>query len=444
MSSRQKDQHHLQEQQGDAEKTLKTLRAIAWTAEDLAFHLVDCWPVHGQGLSAAGPPTQITFANLERYLTDLGRNLVSILAPADHAAHNEWVKTKARVLNPVRREAVSKIKLVCDCLARQFSSDALAHGLMGYWCAIPSVSNETCRPWHPGDGRPIPEIDPQDIIALAWGAAELFDSLGEEALAKTAKSLRLAVLNMAQEEKVHAECLPAAEPTTEKHVMAEGGDRPAPIPANVFARLPGERYRIVFADKDETVPMLEGLRMVELLLKQPGKPAHVMVINRAICEGNPRAAPTADAFTRSDDKQNGMDGFTDDASWAADPWGKEELEKAKEALASLEKRATRAWDEGNDEEANRLDSAVAKYQKLIREQEELSARKRCGQPAQESAVEKVRIKLTNNFRNACKQLRTKYGLPELAAHLKEHIKPGTKWKYRPAPGVEWSFDPGHG
>jgi hypothetical protein len=72
--------------------------------------------------------------------------------------------------------------------------------------------------------------------------------------------------------------------------------------------------------------------------------------------------------------------------------------------------------------------------------ETLRRRERGGQPDQDSQVEKVRVKLTNNFTNTCKALRTKYDFSELADHLEQQIDRGTEFKYRPLPGVEWAFD----
>ena len=79
--------------------------------------------------------------------------------------------------------------------------------------------------------------------------------------------------------------------------------------------------------------------------------------------------------------------------------------------------------------------------KSIREQEVLAARRRRGQCDRDSEVEKVRLKLTNNLTNACKALRDQFGFSVLAAHLEEQIDSGVNFKYRPTPGIEWSFDP---
>jgi hypothetical protein len=220
-----------------------------------------------------------------------------------------------------------------------------------------------------------------------------------------------------------------------------GEGNPAAARTYLFARLPDGRYRIAFGTKEETVPMLAGLRVVEYLLKQPGKAVPVLEINRALCEGGPRVAPLEDAFVRSEERE-GLDGFSADASWAPDPCSDEALEEVKEAVKSLDDQAARAWEGGEHDKAKELDRQANTGRRWIREQETLAARKRRGQPDQDSAVEKVRVKLTNNFKNACKSLRTKYGLPELADYLEEHIDSGTEWKYRLPPGVAWTFDPG--
>jgi hypothetical protein len=215
---------------------------------------------------------------------------------------------------------------------------------------------------------------------------------------------------------------------------------PVPTPSNLFARLPGKRYQIRFAGKEETVPMLVGLRVAEHLLKQPGKPAHVLEINRALYEGNPRAAAIEDAFARSEEPK-GLEGFTTDASRPPDACSEEDLQNAKEAVESLDEQATRAREGGEHDKADELEGSADKGRQWIKEQEALQGRKRRGQPDQSSQVEKVRLKLTNNFTNACEALRTQYGLSELADHLEEQIDRGTDFKYRRVPGVEWAFDP---
>jgi hypothetical protein len=214
----------------------------------------------------------------------------------------------------------------------------------------------------------------------------------------------------------------------------------APTPPNLFARLSGERYQIRFAGKEEIVPMLAGLQVVQYLIKQPGKAAHVMEINRALYEGNPRAAAIEDAFTRSGE-QKAMDGFTSEASRTPDTCSAQELKDAKEALTSLEEQAVQAWEGGEHDKANRLDASVDQTRQWIKEAEALQRRNRRRQPDQGSQAEKVRVKLTNNFTNACDALRARYGLSELADHLEEQIDRGTEFKYRPVAGVEWAFDP---
>jgi hypothetical protein len=218
------------------------------------------------------------------------------------------------------------------------------------------------------------------------------------------------------------------------------GSAPPPVPANMFVRLPGKRYQIRFGGKQETIPMLTGLQVVEYLLKQPGKAARVMEINRALYEGDPRAAAIEDAFARSGE-QKAMDGFTADASRTPDTCSAEKLNEAKETLTSLEKQAVQARERGEHDKADQLDASLNQGRQWIKEQETLRSRRHRGLPALDSQVENVRIKLTNNFSNACKALRKRYGLSELADHLEEQIDSGTEFKYRPVPGVEWAFDP---
>jgi hypothetical protein len=220
----------------------------------------------------------------------------------------------------------------------------------------------------------------------------------------------------------------------------ETKEHTAPISQNLFARLPGNRFLIVFGNKSETLPALEGLRAVEFLLKQPGKAAHILRINWALSETHSRAGSLEAAGARSEESQR-LDGFTDDASWAPDPYSEETLRKVEEAVEGLDARAAEARKRGDCIEAERLENEAEQARDLIREQRGLATRKRRKQPDQDSPAERVRSKLTNNFRNALRELRTKYAFPELAAHLEEQIDRGAEWKYRPAPGVDWAFTP---
>jgi hypothetical protein len=222
-----------------------------------------------------------------------------------------------------------------------------------------------------------------------------------------------------------------------KPATTGGNDLP-----NLFVRLPGNRYRIIYGDKDETVPRLAGLRVVEYLLKQPGKAAYVMTINRAICEGSPVAASATDALTNSEDEK-GIDGYAPDEWQSPEPCSEKDLEQAKEAVAALDEQAIKAREGGEHEKAEKLENSASTARQWIREQETLVNRKYREQPSQNAEVEKVRIKLTVNFKNACDSLKQKYGLSELAVHLAKQIDRGIDWKYRPVSGVNWSFDLGH-
>jgi hypothetical protein len=235
------------------------------------------------------------------------------------------------------------------------------------------------------------------------------------------------------------------------HVVSATGVTPAKIArseahsslpqasANVFARLPRDRYRLIFGGKEETVPMLAGLRVAEYLLKQPGTAAHVLEIGRALSEGHPTAAPREDALARSGE-QKGLDGFTADAFQRPDPCSDEDLEKAKEAVESLDEQAAAARARGEHDKADQMEQSVEAGREWIRQQETMASRKRRRQPDQDAEVEKVRVRLTNNFTNACDALRTKYGFRELAEHLETQIDRGAEWKYTPLPGVDWAFN----
>ncbi len=67
-------------------------------------------------------------------------------------------------------------------------------------------------------------------------------------------------------------------------------DPPDPSP-NLFARLPDGRYRIAYDGKEDTVPGLAGLRVVEYLLKQPGKARTFWKSTGRSPKGNRRRLP---------------------------------------------------------------------------------------------------------------------------------------------------------
>jgi hypothetical protein len=242
-----------------------------------------------------------------------------------------------------------------------------------------------------------------------------------------------------QEAASTAEAAPDTDAGSAQQTMVGGGRPAPPIPLNLFARLPSGHYLIGFGGKQRTVPMLKGLRLVEYVLKQPGTAAHMLEINRALSEGHPRAAPLEAACARSGESRN-LDGFTDAAWWAPEPYSEEALRQAEEAVDGLEARAAESRNRGDCAEAGRLENEAERARELIREHRGQARRLRRGQPGQRAQCERVRVKLIKNFTYACMKLREDYGMPELVAHLEEQIEKGTKWKYRPVPGVEWAFD----
>jgi hypothetical protein len=173
----------------EAAEAQQALRALAHAALDLGGHLVDYWPVRGDGPATAGPPTHITFDILEHHLLALGRALDRFLAPAEPTARSAWRTRVAAVLRPAVTEGVSKLRLVYGRLVEQFGSQAPYYVANSFGRAYPPPSVETSCPWQPPDGRPVSEIDPQDIRTLAWGAAVLFRRLGEETRAESADRL---------------------------------------------------------------------------------------------------------------------------------------------------------------------------------------------------------------------------------------------------------------
>jgi hypothetical protein len=410
----------------DLPPTMAQLAAIANQALLLSEHLRERWPIQGRGQPAAGPPTTITFSDLYRYLLNLKTILFHFHPPTNRAEEGVWLRLIMPVLGaPGVADALKQIDLACDHVIEQFGIRDRFSSVDGHFKAVLTPTLTAAQRWQPPDGRSIPVIDPQEVGMLAWAAAKLCQALGEGAAGQV---------------QAPASEGGAGRSAEEAEEGATGGADPATTPRYLFARLPDGRYRIAYGGKEDTIPGKAGLRVVEYLLKQPGKAAHVLEINRALCEGDPRVAAAAEAFPHSGE-QKGLDGFTADALRPTDPCSEEDLEKAKEALQSLDDQAAKARDGGLHQKAEELERQAELARRWIREQETLAARKRRGQPDRDSEVEKVRLKLTNNFTNACKALRIKYGFSELADHLEEQIDRGAEFKYRPAPGVEWAFDP---
>jgi hypothetical protein len=154
---------------------------IAALANSLAVHLWECWPVRGQGEPVAGPPTNVTSSDLHRHLLNLKTVLFRFLPPTNVSEEGAWLLARARVLQaPAVAAALGQIERACDRMIDQFGTRACFACVDGNFKAVLTPTLNTVRPWEPPEGRPMPEIDPQDIRALGWAATKLLQTPGVE------------------------------------------------------------------------------------------------------------------------------------------------------------------------------------------------------------------------------------------------------------------------
>jgi hypothetical protein len=181
-------------------RALTGLHAIAERTRALAVHLRDCWPVRvparplselrsgglwlppGPAQPVAGPPTNATFRDLCQHLVNLKALIFPFRTAADSPAELAWLRSREPGYAAAGvADALGRIELVCDRLIDQLdlrdafpSVDCHAEALL---TPVPNA----LELWHPPDGRPLPEIDPQDIATLAWAAGKLDEARGEGA-----------------------------------------------------------------------------------------------------------------------------------------------------------------------------------------------------------------------------------------------------------------------
>jgi hypothetical protein len=197
-----------QQGQAAADDPLQELRAVAGLAHSLSVQLRECWPVQGQGQPIFGPPTNFTQSDLYRHLLHLKTLLFRFHPPTDPAETVAWLKSRMPLLTPDVADAVGRVKLVCDHLTDQFGMQAALSTVDGHFKAVLTPTLNTARLWQPPDGRPIPEIDAQDIGALEWAAARLYQALEEK---PALEAITPAQEIGAGQEKAREEQLPATE-----------------------------------------------------------------------------------------------------------------------------------------------------------------------------------------------------------------------------------------
>jgi hypothetical protein len=195
-----------------------------------------------------------------------------------------------------------------------------------------------------------------------------------------------------------------------------------------FAKLPDGRYQIQFDDEGDTLPRREGLRFIEYLLKQAGKSAGVIAINKALY-GMAAAKVGVDwgATAAPQGKRLGARPERGD---------KEQITMARDALAESERFLNEAKEKKNK-------ALIERYEGQCESWKEALAVLEAPQEATEAeaASEKVRKKLANNFNNTLKTMKNA-GLIKTAEHFKAAIQYDEyRWTYLPDPRIAWAFEP---
>jgi hypothetical protein len=243
--------------------------------------------------------------------------------------------------------------------------------------------------------------------------------------------------------------------------------QPPTRPAAVFARVKDGRYRLRFAGVEDTLPGHRGLQLIEYLLKQPGKEAHVLKLNDFLNGGgqsNRRRGrgkgPSLEAEERAADTREeelvveelhprDADWTTrpqiqTDASIAPDGADDEAIQVAKEQLAQRQEWLQEAEEVGDSQRAAQLEKEIRMLQDWLAEQQELRRLKARHRSASSGGEERVRKKLRECVGNAYAKL-TAAGPGALRQHLEASVEYASRhWKYAPdpaAPPVDWCFAP---
>jgi hypothetical protein len=179
----------LQHQQdADTTEAVQDLRFAAGLAELLSVHLREYWPVQGQGTPIAGPPNNATATVLHRYLLHLKTILVRFRPPTLPTDEFNWYKTRSRIWWNVAAEPLMRIDIVCNHLIDQFGMREVFEAVVdGQFKALLTPTLHAGSQCRLPDGRPIPEIDPQDIRALEWAAMKLLQAVGTQPESATRK-----------------------------------------------------------------------------------------------------------------------------------------------------------------------------------------------------------------------------------------------------------------
>jgi hypothetical protein len=239
--------------------------------------------------------------------------------------------------------------------------------------------------------------------------------------------------------------------------------------ATVFARLKDGRYRLRFAGAEDTLPGYKGLQVIEYLLKQPGKEAHVLKLNEYLNgdgRGNSHRRRRklgsvggeehpldehaeeeevgADELGPCDPDRTTRPQIQMDANSVLDAADDADLQRAQAQLAERQEWLREAEELGDSHRAAELEKEVRALQKWLAEQRELRRMKAKHWTSSSGGEERVRKKLHQCVVGSYDKL-TAAGFGDLRQHLEASMHYANRhWKYAPDPTalpVDWCFAP---
>ena len=198
-------------------------------------------------------------------------------------------------------------------------------------------------------------------------------------------------------------------------------------PSHLFARLSDGRYKIRFGMEGDVFPGLEGLRLIEYLLKQPETRVDLLKINLDLYAERTRPeASTSPANWGEMGESVDVRCRNPSSALPADM-----VERIKEELATREEWRREAEQLGDSEKATKHRIAAETARTYLEHPESFDS---AG-----NEREKIRTKLAKNTANALKALR-KAGLNSAADHFHNAINYGEgTWTYHQPSGISWDF-----
>lgn len=199
------------------------------------------------------------------------------------------------------------------------------------------------------------------------------------------------------------------------------------------------QYKVQFRDEEGVIKRLNGLQMFEHLMKQPGKRASSLDVNRVVTvASSPRRYVKTDEISRNETDGDAGLGYSTETT-PKEPADNAAIAAVQGELQKHQRFLTEAQELQDDKREKKEEEAVRKLQSWLKEQAHLRRTWRSHQPASDSPSEKARKRWDRNRANAIKHLRAT-GFAKLAQHFEDHIKPHNNgWVYVPDPTIEWRF-----